>query len=166
MKTAKANVASVLMPCSAPPKMPWAQLPTLPVSDLLAESMRPGSMSSLCRLSLIQSTADSTCVLDGGPLLDDTDGHEGQQGEPADDDEHSHDERAPGAPDVVTLEPVDHGQERRAEQDGEQGGHHERGQHLERVGQPDKDDDDPDRVPADDADAPEPAWDEAVHGGP
>ena len=54
MKAAKANVASVLMPCTAPPKMPWAQLPRLPVSVFLAESMRPGSMSSFCSVSLIQ----------------------------------------------------------------------------------------------------------------
>ena len=57
MKAPKAKVASVLMPCTAPPKMPWAQLPRLPVSVCLAESMRPGSMSSFCSVSLIQSTA-------------------------------------------------------------------------------------------------------------
>ena len=60
MNAPNANVASVLIPCTAPPKMPWAQLPRLPVNVLLAESMRLGSMSTLCKLSLIQPIADST----------------------------------------------------------------------------------------------------------
>ena len=37
--------------------MPLAQLPALPVSVFLAESMRFGSMFSFCRASLIQLTA-------------------------------------------------------------------------------------------------------------
>ena len=57
MKAPKANVASVLMPCTAPPKIPVAQLATLPLSVFLAESMRFGSMFSFCSVSLIQSTA-------------------------------------------------------------------------------------------------------------
>ena len=62
MKAPKAKVASVLMPWIAPPKTPCAQLPALPVRPSLAESIRPGSISSLCSVSLIQSTAAWTWV--------------------------------------------------------------------------------------------------------
>ena len=57
MKAPKAKVANELMPWTAPPKMPLAQLPALLVTVFLAESMRLGSMFSLCRVSLIQLTA-------------------------------------------------------------------------------------------------------------
>ena len=69
MKAPKANVASVLMPWMAPPKMPCAQLPTLPVRVCLAESIRLGSMSSFCSDSLIQSDRSLDLVLDGRPLV-------------------------------------------------------------------------------------------------
>ena len=62
MKAPNRNVASELMPLSAPPKTPLAQSPMLPVSVCLAESMRLGSMFSFCSASLIQFTAAWTSV--------------------------------------------------------------------------------------------------------
>ncbi len=57
MKAPNRNVASELMPLSAPPKTPLPQLPMLPVSVFFAESTRFASMFSLCSVSLIQFTA-------------------------------------------------------------------------------------------------------------
>ena len=144
-----------------------AEDPLGPAADAAAERLLGRVDEVRVDVQLLQRVVDPVdrrldLVLDGRPLLDDADRHEREQGEGADDDEHRHDERAPGAPDVMTLEPVDDRHERGAEQDGEQRGHDERRQQVQRVGEPDQDDDDPDGVPAGDADALEPVGDEAA----